>query len=298
MTVADRAALPMDRRPPGGGRTVLRGLLSTGEGRAGVALACALGAVIAFGQLVAPYEPTANATGTSLSPPSGAHLLGTDELGRDVFSRLLAGGDSVLLVPFLAVTLAEIVGVSIGVFSAYRGGLLDSVAARALDVLMTLPPLLMILAIIAGLGTSDAVVVLAIAFFFMPRIARVARGSAQAVIANDYVAAAESRGERTATIVFREVLPNAAGPIIVDYALRMTYGIVFVTTLSFLGLGAQPPSPDWGLMVSESRSALSVSPIIVAAPAVMIAALAVSFTLIADGLSHHLTGARRGKVTL
>lgn len=285
------------RRTRGRARAILHPLVATVEGRIGLTLAALMLGIILFGRLFAPYGPTAT-SGPSLSSPSSAHLLGTDELGRDVFSRVLYGGGSVLLVPFLAVTLAAIVGVSLGVFSGYRKGLPDAITTRSLDVIMTLPPLLMILAIIAGVGQSTLVVVLAIAFFFMPRIARVARGAAQGVMVNDYVAAAESRGERPLTIVFREILPNASPPIIVDYALRMTFGIVFVTTLSFLGLGAQPPSPDWGLMVSENRDALSIAPLTVIAPAAMIACLAVSFTLIADALSRHLTRTGREQVTV
>ncbi|MDQ3993575.1 MAG: ABC transporter permease [Actinomycetota bacterium] len=272
-------------RPPSVWRTILGSL----EGRIGLVLGVIMLGVIAFGRFFAPYGPTEPLVGPQTTGASADHFLGTDNLGRDVFSRFLAGGDTILLVPLAAVTLAFVAGGMLGMLGAYARGRIDAVITRTFDLLLTLPPLLLVLVIIAGLGTSTAVLVLTVALVFVPRIGRVIRGATQAVVTNDYVAAAQARGERTWAILVREVLPNIAAPAIADFALRITYGVIFVATLNFLGLGAQPPEPDWGLMVAESRNFLSVAPLATLAPAAGIAALSISFNLIADALTRHLT---------
>jgi peptide/nickel transport system permease protein len=281
--------------PPAFWRTIL----GTLEGRLGLALALLMLGLIAVARFFAPYEPTALAVGPVGAGPSSEHLLGTDNLGRDVLSRFLVGGDGVLLVPLAAVTLAFVAGGGLGMLGAYLRGPVDALISRTFDVLMALPPLLLVLVLIAGLGTSRIVLILTVALVFVPRMGRVVRGATQAVVTSDYVAAAQARGERTASIIVRELLPNAAAPVIADYALRLTYAIIFVSTLSFLGLGARPPSSDWGLMVSESRGFLTVSPWATLAPAIGIATLSIALTLIADALTRHLAReAERGTAPL
>jgi peptide/nickel transport system permease protein len=272
-------------RPPSAWRTII----GTLEGRIGLVLGVIMLGLIAFGRFFAPYSTTEQLVGPQTVGPSSSHLFGTDHLGRDVFSRFLAGGDTILLVPLAAVVLAFVVGGGLGMLGAYSRGFADSIITRTFDLLLTLPPLLLVLVIIAGLGTKTYVLVMTVALVFLPRVGRVVRGATQAVVTNDYVAAAQARGERTAAILVREVLPNIAAPTIADFALRITYGVIFVATLNFLGLGAQPPDPDWGLMVSESRGYLSVQSWATFAPAVGIAALSISFNLIADALTRHLT---------
>lgn len=280
-------------RPPSAWRTVVGSL----EGRIGLMLGAIMLGVIVFGRFLAPYSPNELGVGVQTMGPSGDHLFGTDHLGRDVFSRFLVGGDTILLVPLVAVTLAFVVGGGLGMLGAYARGATDGLITRTFDLLLTLPPLLLVLVIIAGLGTSSVVLVLTVALVFLPRMGRVIRGATQAVVTNDYVAAAQARGERTHAILVREVLPNIAAPAIADFALRITYAIIFVATLNFLGLGAQPPEPDWGLMVAESRNFLSVQPWATLMPAAGIAALSISFNLIADALTRHLTReAARGVV--
>jgi peptide/nickel transport system permease protein len=280
-------------RPPSAWRTVVGSL----EGRIGLVLGAIMLGVIVFGRFLAPYSPNELGVGVQTMGPSGDHLFGTDHLGRDVFSRFLVGGDTILLVPLVAVTLAFVVGGGLGMLGAYARGATDGLITRTFDLLLTLPPLLLVLVIIAGLGTSSVVLVLTVALVFLPRMGRVIRGATQAVVTNDYVAAAQARGERTHAILVREVLPNIAAPAIADFALRITYAIIFVATLNFLGLGAQPPEPDWGLMVAESRNFLSVQPWATLMPAAGIAALSISFNLIADALTRHLTReAARGVV--
>jgi peptide/nickel transport system permease protein len=286
--VADAPAVEIvdeEGRPPSAWRTVVGSI----EGKIGLVLGAIMLALIAFGRFVAPYSPDELGVGLQTTGPSADHLLGTDNLGRDVFSRFLAGGETILLVPLAAVALAFIVGAGLGMLGAYARGATDAVITRTFDLLLTLPPLLLVLVIIAGLGTSSIVLILTVALVFLPRMGRVVRGATQAVVTNDYVAAAQARGERTHAILVREVLPNIAAPAIADFALRITYAIIFVATLNFLGLGAQPPTPDWGLMVAESRNFLSVQPWATLGPAAGIAALSISFNLIADSLTRHLT---------
>jgi peptide/nickel transport system permease protein len=266
-----------------------RALIDTWEGRAGLALGVVMLLLIVFGPALAPHPPNAIGLGPATASPSSAHLLGTDNLGRDVLSRFLYGGRNILLVPLAAVVIASLLGGAAGMLAAYRGGAVDSAVTRTFDLLLTLPPLLLVLVVIAGLGTSTAVLVITVAVVFMPRIGRVLRGATQAVVTSDYVTAAQARGERTGTILAREVLPNIAAPAIADFALRITYAIIFVATLNFLGLGVQPPSSDWGLMVASYRTFLPVQPWATLAPALAIAALSISFNLIADALSRQLT---------
>jgi peptide/nickel transport system permease protein len=281
--------------PPSAWRTIL----GTVEGRVGLAVGVLMLLVIAFGRFFAPYSPIEIGTGIATQGPSADHYFGTDHLGRDVFSRFLSGGDTIVLVPLAAVLLAFAVGGGLGMLGGYLRGRWDAVITRSFDLLLTLPPLLLVLVLIAGLGTSSIVLVVTVALVFIPRMGRVVRGATQAVVTSDYVAAAQARGERTASILVREVFPNIAAPSIADFALRITYGVIFVATLNFLGLGAQPPEPDWGLMVADSRAYLSAQPWAALAPALGIAALSVSFNLIADALTRHLTReSARGVVPL
>jgi peptide/nickel transport system permease protein len=268
---------------------VVRAVLRTTEGRIGVVIAVVITAIIIAGPALAPYSPKAIGTGLPLAPPSSAHYLGTDELGRDVWSRFLNGGRTVLFVPLIAVTISLIIGGFVGILAAYKGGLVDRVVSRIFDIFLVLPALLIVLVLIAGLGTSQAVVIAGVAIFFIPRIGRLIRGAAQAVVQRDYVLAARLRGERTVSIVRRELLPNITGQVLVVYALHLTYGIIFVATLSFLGLGAQPPSSDWGLMVAQSQSFISQNVWATLIPALGIASICVAFTLIADAVNRHLS---------
>jgi peptide/nickel transport system permease protein len=281
--------------PPSAWRTIL----GTVEGRVGLAVGVFMLLVIAFGRFFAPYSPTELGVGIATQGPSADHWFGTDHLGRDVFSRFLSGGDTIVLVPLAAVLLAFAVGGGLGMLGGYLRGRWDAVITRSFDLLLTLPPLLLVLVLIAGLGTSSIVLIVTVALVFLPRMGRVIRGATQAVVTSDYVAAAQARGERTGSILVREVLPNIAAPAIADFALRITYGVIFVATLNFLGLGAQPPDPDWGLMVADSRAYLSAQPWAALAPALGIAALSISFNLIADALTRHLTReSARGVVPL
>ena len=269
-------------------QSLLRAVLRTGEGRIGIGLGVFMIGLIVIGAVFGPttdYNAAAPGSGSS-----AAHWFGTDALGRDVLSRFLHGGTTVLLIPLVAVTFSLIIGGSLGLFGAYWGGWPDVVISKVFDVILTLPPLLIVLVIIGGLGASDTVLIITVALVYAPGMGRVVRGTAQSVIVNPYVLSAQARGERDLSIIFREVLPNVSGPTLAEFGLRLTYGILFVATLSFLGLGVQPPASDWGLMVAENRGLITVAPWGTLLPALGITALAVALNLSADALSRVLAG--------
>jgi peptide/nickel transport system permease protein len=282
-------ALDQEIRP----QSAWRAVAASSQGRLGLVLAGTILFVIVFGRFFTPYSPDAIGVGDSTAGPSGSHLLGTDSLGRDTLSRLLVGGTTIVALPLVAVGLAWLIGGVLGMLGAYRGGLIDGLVARAFDVLMALPPLLIVLVAIAALGTSNLVLVLTITLVYLPRMGRLVRGATQGVIKLEYVAAAQARGERTAAILFREVLPNIVAPTTADFALRVTYGVIFVATLNFLGLGVQPPKADWGVMVAEGRGFININPLATLAPAATIALLSIALNLIADALTAHVTRSGR-----
>jgi peptide/nickel transport system permease protein len=271
-------------RPSERKRRPLRPITHTWSGRCGLVIVSAVLLVLILGPALAPHPFDQLAVGRPLSPPSSGLPLGTDNLGRDVFSRFLLGGQMVLLIPLAAVALATVTGGLLGMVAAYAGGLFDKLVARVFDVLLTLPPLLIALSVIAGFGSSATVLLTTVAVIFMPQIGRVARGATLAVVTADYVQAARARGERPVPIVVREIAPNIVGPLVSDLALRVTYGVLFVAALNFLGLGAKPPSPDWALSIASSLGYVQVQPWAALAPVVGIAALSVGLNLIADSI--------------
>lgn len=266
---------------------IQRAVLGTAEGRIGLAVAVVLLALTTFGALWAPSTSPGDAL--PALGPSSQHWLGTDALGRDVLDRLAAGGTTVLLIPLVATTIALIIGGTTGLVAGFVGGRGDDLYTRFLDLLLTLPPILIVLFVIGMLGASDTVLIVTVALVYAPQFGRIIRGTTQAASVNTYIAAAQSRGERIPWIVFREILPNTYAPVLATFALNLTYAILFVTGLSFLGLGVQPPNPDWGLMISENRPILSVAPLSVLAPAGAITLLAVSINLIADAIAKEIT---------
>jgi len=269
-------------------QSMLRALWKTGEGRIGIVLGAFMLAVIIAGWLFGPK--TSYGSGLPGAGPSAAHWFGTDTLGRDVLSRFLAGGTTVLVIPLIAITLSLLIGGSLGLFAAYWGGRPDIIISKAFDIMLTIPPLLVVLVVIGALGASNAVLIITVGVVYAPGLGRVVRGTAQSVKVNLYVVSAQARGESDLAIIFREILPNVSGPVLAEFGLRLTYGILFVATLSFLGLGIQPPSPDWGLMVAENRGLLTISPWGTLLPALGITLLAISLNLMADALSRVLAG--------
>jgi peptide/nickel transport system permease protein len=234
-----------------------------------------------LGPIVTGYGPTDFAG----KPFQHDGIAGTDGIGRDVFTRFLAGGQTLLLYAVLATAIGIVLGAAIGMFAGYSGGRLDSVVMRGNDVLLSFPQLVFALLAIAVIGPHGWLLVTVIGVTHAPRIARVARQATVAVVSNDYIRAAELYAVPRWRIITGEVLPNITGPLMVELGLRLTYSIGYVASLSFLGLGIQPPSADWGLMINENRIALIVQPWGVLLPVLAIAVLTVGTNLITDSLA-------------
>lgn len=254
---------------------------SKSSGRLGVALLVVGLAVAMLGPFIAPYSPTALVS-LPLDPPSADHWLGTDQLGRDVLSRLLNGGRSVLILSALAVLVTFAIGAPLGMLGGYRGGWLDPLLSRIADVMLAVPPLILVLIFVFIVGSSNLSIVLLTGLVTAPRVFRIVRGATQGVAEQDYVLAARARGEKTPDIIGRELLPNVTGPLLTEAAIRLNFSIMFIATLNFLGLGVQPPSSDWGLMVSEGRVYLGLAPLISVSPALAIAVLTIGINLVSD----------------
>lgn len=238
--------------------------------------------------LLTPHSPTLSVPSMALYGPSPEHWFGTDQYGRDVFTRTLWGGRYALRVAALATTVAVALGTLIGVLSAYLRGWFDMVVMRIVDAMLSIPTILSMLVIVTVFGNGLPVIVLAVTIIYTPAVTRVVRGAASSVVPLDFVTAARARGERPLSIVFREILPSIPGVILVEYAMRASWVILLVSTLSFLGFGANPPTPDWGLMISEGRTALTVVPMATIAPIVALATLVIGMSSLADGLTHRL----------
>jgi peptide/nickel transport system permease protein len=196
------------------------------------------------------------------------------------------------VIPLIATILSFIIGGVLGLYAGYREGALDVVVARGMDVLLAIPPLLVVLVIVAAFGSSPAVIVISVTLVYVPQVTRVIRGATQGVARREFVLAAQARGERGLSIVLREISPNITAPVLVEFALRLTWAIIFVATLTFLGLGVQPPSSNWALMVSESRSIITLAPLAALAPAVAIGLLSVGVSMIADAVTTSSGGER------
>lgn len=247
-----------------------------------------------FGPTIAPKDPETFHFGARFAAPSAEFPLGTDWYGRDLLSRVLTGAQSTILLAILATAIGTVAGTLVGVVSGYLGGWADDAIMRLTDAVMAIPSLLFALMILAVLGSSAENAVIAIGIAFTPGMARIARSVTLQVRSLDYIAAARSRGESAGWIVMAEILPNIVAPVIVESTIRVAFAIMTLATLSFLGLGAQPPSPEWGLMIAEARDHMFRSPWPILVPGVAIALVAIAFNLLGDGLCDALNP-RMGK---
>jgi peptide/nickel transport system permease protein len=264
---------------------LLRRLLRQRQARVGLVLTGAVVLLALLGPLLLPWATGYTSTDFAGRPFQPDGVLGTDNLGRDVLSRFLAGGLRLLVYAGLATLLGMVLGVLAGMVAAYQGGWLDTLVMRGNDVLLALPQLVVALLAITVLGPQGWVLVTVIGVTHAPRIARVTRAATAAVITEDYVRAAEMYAVPRWRILAQDVLPNITGPLMVELGLRMTYSIGAVASLSFLGLGLQPPTADWGLMINENRIALVLQPWGVLLPVLAIAVLTVGTNLITDSLA-------------
>ena len=250
-----------------------------------------------FAPVVTRYDPNVEDAQARNQGPSGAHLLGTDHKGRDLWSRLAYGGQIVLVkwpisdkfwipggVAIWGVLLSVAIGATLGLLAGYFSGPTDDVVMRGLDAMMAFPTILLYLIIIAALGASATNVVIAITIAGIPGVARLVRGLTLDIRTRDYVAAAQTRGESSLRMMYVEILPNARGPVIIDAMLRVGYAIFALGTLGFLGLGLPPPNPDWGGMVQTGHEHIFSNPWAVIWPTLAISTLVVGLSLLADGL--------------
>lgn len=248
--------------------------------------------VAASGPFWAPYGISQMGTGIPLSGMSWEHPFGVDQLGRDIFSRVVHGAHIVILLSLSGTLLGVAIGAVLGLTSGYVGGWVDEVVQRILEALISIPFLVLALIAIAAAGPQLAgqpvLIILVVALVYAPRVARMARSAAIEIATRDFIVVARLRGERAWSVMRRELLPNASGVLLVEFALRAGYAPVLIGSLGFLGFGMRPPTPEWGLMISENRSLLLISPVTVLGPGLTLASLVIGLNLFTDGLARIL----------
>jgi len=240
--------------------------------------------VAIVGPYFTPYEPNKQIITEKLNGPSLDHWFGTDHLGRDIFSRVIHGMKLTLYIGFFSVILGATVGVLLGILAGYYGKMTDTIIMRAMDVLLAFPGILLALAIVSVLGASLNNVIIAVAIFSVPVFARIVRGSTMAVKNLEYIDAVKVLGASDARIIFKHVLPNVTSPLIVQASLNIATAILAASGLSFLGLGAQPPTPEWGAMLSDGRNYLFNAPHVAFFPGIAIVVVVLAFNILGDGL--------------
>jgi peptide/nickel transport system permease protein len=237
-----------------------------------------------FGPTIAPHKFDEIIRGAARQAPSAQYPFGTDRLGRDVYSRVLWGAREIIALPGIATAIAVFLGTVVGLFVGYYGGWIDEIISRALDSLLAIPALVLALVMLGTVGPSPVGIIIVIVLLYTPIVTRVIRSATLNIRDSGYVEAARLRGEGTTYILFREILPGVLPALTVEAALRFSYAIFLTASLGFLGLGVQPPSPDWGRMVSEARANAAQTPWELWFPAGAIAILVIGVNLLADGL--------------
>lgn len=286
MSATDRPSQPVAPPASAGGRHGrLRLVFGSGTFLVGFAIVLFWVFCAVFGPRVVPYDPYADDLLSALLPPSAEHWFGTDQLGRDVFSRVIVGARDILTVAPLATLISTVFGTALGLAMGYFRGLVDEALSRVVDALLALPTVIVALLALVALGPSSFTVVAVIGFTFAPIIARTVRASVLAERELDYVAAARLRRERSFHIMFVEILPNVLPPILVETTVRLGYAIFAVASLSFIGFGIQPPSPDWALSISANYGLIGGGYWwTVLFDGLSIASLVVAVNLVADGI--------------
>ncbi|MEA5075169.1 MAG: nickel transporter permease [Coriobacteriia bacterium] len=244
----------------------------------------ALVVIAVIGPYITPYNPIETEMSNALKPPSAEHWFGTDQLGMDIFSRVIAGTRVSLTVGLLAVSIALTIGIVLGAIAGYAGGWLDTVIMRLMDMMLAIPSILLAITLMAALGKGIDKAVIAIGLVSIPEYARIVRGNILSIKENDYIAAAHVVGLSDARIIFRHVLPNALSVIIVRATLGISSAILDTAALGFLGLGVQPPQPEWGDMLGRARGFIFQAPHTLLYPGMAITATVLAFNLLGDGL--------------
>lgn len=243
-----------------------------------------IGIAALFGRQLAPYDPELMDFAATFAPPGPAHLFGTDEFGRDVFSRVLYGAAVSYRVAFVAVFISATVGVFLGAIAGFYGRWLDEIVMRVMDILFAFPAVLLAITVMAILGRGVTNAMIAIAVVYIPIFARVTRGAVLSVRGREFVSAARALGQNDPTIIFKHILPNALGPIIVQTSLSLAFAILAEAALSYFGLGTQPPEASWGRMLSEGRSFFAQAPWMGIFPGLAIMLSVMGFNFVGDGL--------------
>lgn len=254
----------------------------------GATLLAAFVFVALFGNVIAPYDPTAQDLLAMLDPPSSAHWLGTDEIGRDILSRVIVGTRITLAIACASVLFAGIAGIALGLIAGHFGGAADRIITVATDLLMTVPSLVLAIAMVAAIGANAVGLVTAITVSFIPSLARLVRARVLELRELDYVEAARAVGMRHPRILLRHILPNAVSVIVIELSLMAGQAVLVGTALGFLGLGVQPPAPEWGAMLGASRQYLEVAPHVAIIPGLAVSLLVLAFNLFGDGLRDRL----------
>ncbi len=272
-------------------RTSWRGVLSRNGLTITALMVVAMFVIFALlAEYIAPYPPNQMHLTAQMQPPSAEFWLGTDNMGRDLLSRMIYGTRGVLVTSVVAALLGVTWGTIVGLGSGYIGGWPDEIIMRLVDALLALPSILLALLLLARLGASRISIVLGIGIVYTPTVARVVRSAVLAVKNTEFVQAALLRGESTFYILFREILPNIWSPIVVEASIRTSYAILLTASFGFLGLGVQEPEPDWGLMVSRARDYIQVAPWMALVPVVAISLLVISLSIVADSLRERISG--------
>ena len=271
---------------------VLSGAARTRRGAVGLALMVFVVGVAVIGPLIAPYSPTEFVTGP-FSPPAADSILGSDALGRDVLSRVLAGGWVILLMALASTLLGVLVGAAAGISAAYLGGRADALIMRSVDVVLAFPSLVLALLLVSVIGPKLWLIVLAVGFSHAPQVARVIRASTLDISERDFVKAVELQGVKRGWIMVREILPNLITPLTVETGLRLTYSIIIMAGLGFLGFAQAPPAPTWGQMINENRIGMQLNLWAVVAPAALIAVLTVGTNTFSDAVARVALGVER-----
>ncbi len=253
----------------------------------GSTLLVAFALVAVFGPALAPYDPTAQDLFALMEPPSAAHLLGADHLGRDILSRIIVGTRYTLAIAVVSTILAGIGGVLLGAVAGYFGGTTDRIVTGVIDLLLTVPNLILAIAIAAAVGASATGLTIAITASFIPQIARLVRARVIEVKEEDFVAAAITTGMGHGRILLRHVLPNSVTVIVIELSLNAGQAVLVGSALGFLGLGVQPPAPEWGAMLGASREYIAIAPHLMIAPGIAISLLVLAFNTLGDGLRDH-----------
>ncbi len=289
------ATVPMQKvREESPTRRAFRRLLRRKGAVVGLVVVCLFVIIAAFADFVAPYDPIAADWSALRGAPSLSHPFGGDELGRDVLSRVIHGARASLLAGVISVALALLLGIPIGLLSGYAGGLLDGIIMRIIDAMLAVPFLILAIALAAFLGPSLTNAMIAIGLSATPIFVRLTRAQVQAVMVEDYIEAARAVGNPPARIAFRHVLPNIVPALMVQATLTIASAIIAEASLSFLGLGQQPPSPSWGSMLNSAKDFLSQAPWMAVWPGISIFVVVLSFNLLGDGLRDALDPRHRG----